>query len=99
MSAKKPIIPKDKLPEFCHRHHIAKLALYGSMLNDEFSSHSDVDILVFFNKSYEPSLFDLVDMENELSAMIGRQVDLRTPGDLSPYFKDDVLKHMEILYA
>jgi predicted nucleotidyltransferase len=99
MSVHKPQLPLDRLASFCKRHHIAKLALYGSMLTEAFKSSSDVDLLAFFDPAYQPSLGSLVEMEHELAIMIGHRVDLRTPGDLSPYFKDDVLEHMRLLYV
>ena len=98
MSVTKPLLPLDKLKTFCKKHHIAKLALYGSMLSDEFQTSSDVDLLAFFDKAHIPSLFELSALEEELSCLIGHKVDLRTPGDLSPFFKEDVFKKMRVLY-
>lgn len=95
----KPHLPLEALASFCKKHHIYKLALYGSMLSDSFTKDSDVDLLAFFNQEHTPSLCELSKMQDELSVLIGHLVDLRTPGDLSPYFKDDVLKHMRVIYA
>lgn len=84
---------------FCKKHHIAFLALFGSILTPNFSTASDVDILVRFEKEHIPSLFDLVDMESELTSIIGRRVDLKTPNDLSPYFRDEVLSSAKVIYG
>lgn len=91
-------INKKKLGAFCRKYHVVYLALFGSVLTPRFSSKSDVDMLIKFQKKHTPSLFDLVDMESELSAIVGRQVDLKTPNDLSPYFRKDVLAHAKILF-
>ncbi len=99
MKKKPPTIDKKKISIFCKRHHIAFLALFGSILTSHFSATSDVDILVKFDRKHIPSLFDLVDMEEELSSIIGRKVDLKTPEDLSRYFRDDVLAHAKIVYG
>jgi len=89
---------KRKITMFCKKHHIAFLALFGSILTPRFSPTSDVDILVKFEKSHIPSLFDLVDMECELSSIVGREVDLKTPNELSRYFRAQVLTKAKIIY-
>jgi uncharacterized protein len=91
-------IDKKKIAFFCQKHHITFLALFGSILTPLFSSKSDVDIVVKFEKKHIPSLFDIVDMEEELTSIVGRKVDLKTPEDLSRYFRDEVLSHARILY-
>ena len=91
-------INKKKIIAFCKKHHITSLALFGSILTSHFSATSDVDILVKFEKRHTPSLFDLVDMEEELGTIVGRKVDLKTPEDLSRYFRDEVLAQAKILY-
>ena|ERR1700733_11149252 len=92
-------INKKKIVDFCKKHHIISLALFGSILTPHFSSKSDVDILVKFEKKHIPSLFDIVDMEEELTSIVGRKVDLKTPEDLSSYFRDEVLAQAKILYG
>lgn len=93
-------LPKDKITSFCKKHHIRKLSLFGSVLRDDFGSGSDIDILVEFEPGKVPSFFRLFDMEDELSAMLGgRKVDLRTPEDLSRYFRDKVLATAVVQYA
>jgi len=89
---------KKKISSFCKKHHITFLALFGSILTPQFKPSSDIDILIKFEKKHIPTLFDLVDMETELTSIMGRQVDLKTPNDLSPYFRNDVLAKAEIIY-
>ncbi len=84
---------------FCERHHIRRLALFGSVLTEQFRPDSDVDVLVEFAPGSHVGLFDIAGMEQELSEMLGREVDLRTPDDLSPYFREDVLRQAEVQYA
>ena len=92
-------ISKDKIGSFCKKHHIVTLALFGSILQSNFGPKSDVDILVSFDIKYIPNLFDFIDMEFELSTIVGRHVDLRTPNDLSPYFRDEVLSNAQTIYG
>jgi len=89
--------PAD-LQAFCRKHLIRKLALYGSILRDDFGPESDVDVLVEFQAGAAVDLFDMVAMENELSGLMGRQVDLRTPEDLSRYFRQQVVDSAQVLY-
>ena len=91
-------IDKTKISEFCQRHHIRRLALFGSVLRDDFRSDSDVDVLVEFEPEHIPGLIRLAGMEIELSEMIGRKVDLRTPAELSRYFRQKVLELAEVQY-
>ena len=90
---------REKLAEICRRHHIRRLSLFGSVLGSE-RAESDVDLLVEFEPGKTPGLLRLAEIEFELSALLGgRRVDLRTPGDLSPYFRDEVLQNAELQYA
>jgi len=98
MSAKIKI-DRDKIAEFCRRNRIRKLSLFGSVLRDDFGPESDVDMLVEFEPDAQFSLFRMADMELELSAMLGRKVDLRTPEELSRYFRDEVVQSAEVQYA
>jgi hypothetical protein len=84
-------IPSEAIAAFCQRNHIRKLSLFGSILTDRFRDDSDVDLLVEFEKGLGPGYFGLVGMEMELSEMIGRKVDLRTPGELSRHFREEVV--------
>ena len=83
---------------FCRRHHIRRLALFGSVLRDDFGPESDVDVLVEFEPGHVPGLAFFA-MQDELSAMLGRKVDLNTPGFLSRYFRDEVLAEAETQYG
>lgn len=92
-------ISKDAIHSFCRRNHIRKLAFFGSVLRSDFSAESDVDVLVEFESGHVPGFIRLARMERELSEIIGRKVDLRTPEDLSRYFREKVLREAEVLYA
>ena len=84
---------------FCRRHHIRLLSLFGSVLRDDFGAESDVDVLVEFEPEARVGLMRLAAMERELSQILGRQADMRTPADLSRYFRDRVLAEAEVQYA
>jgi len=92
-------IAEGMIAEFCQRHHIARLALFGSILGDDFRPDSDIDVLVEFKPGHRVGLFKLTAIEMELSALLGRKVDLNTAGFLSPYFRDAVLAEAVQLYA
>jgi uncharacterized protein len=83
-------IDRKVLADFCRRHHVRRLALFGSVLRDDFAAGSDVDVLVEFDPGHVPGLA-FFDMERELTDLLGRKVDLNTPGFLSRYFRDQVL--------
>ena len=93
-------IPGDRIEEFCRRNYIRRLAFFGSVLREDFSADSDVDVLVDFEPDHIPGLIRLGEMADDLSAMLGgRKVDLLTREDLSDYFRDDVLKAAEVRYG
>ena len=92
-------MPKEQLAQFCETYHIRRISLYGSALRDDFSENSDIDILIDFEPGVKAGLLKMARMENELSDMLGRKVDLRTPGDLSRYFRQEVLDSAEVEYA
>lgn len=92
-------IPREKVAEFCLRHHIRRLALYGSVLRGDFRPDSDVDVLVEFELGYTVGMLRMAELEMELSGFLGRKVDLRTPAELSRYFRDQVVRESEIQYA
>ena len=93
-------IPEDKLAGFCKKNHILRMSLFGSVLRDDFGPDSDIDVLVEFEPGCTPGFFRLFDMEEELSLMLGgRKIDMRTPQDLSRYFREYVLKTSELQYA
>ena len=92
-------IDRQKITEFCHRHHIRKLALFGSVLRDDFRLDSDVDVLVEFEPKHTPGFIRLSGIELELSAIFGRKADVRTPAELSRYFRQEVLESAQVQYA
>ena len=93
-------IELGKLPtQFCKKNHIARLSFFGSVLSDQFRPDSDVDVLVEFRPGKTPGFLGFSKMERDLSAILGRRVDLRTPGELSKYFREEVLSHAEVGYA
>ena len=93
-------VPKGRLNSFCREHGIKWLAIYGSALRDDFGPESDVDVLVEFEPERVPGFLGLAGMQLELQELFsGRPIDLRTPEDLSPYFRQDVLDEAEIQYV
>lgn len=99
MLKKLPIsIDKRKIQRFCSKHHITSLRLFGSVLTSKFNKKSDIDVLVEFDRKYIPTLFQFVDIEEELSEMFGREVDLNTPSSLSRFFRNAILAQAEYLY-
>ena len=92
-------IDRNKISEFCRRHRIRKLSLFGSVLRDDFRPDSDVDVLVEFEPGASAGFLRLAAMELELSQLIGRRVDLRTPPELSRYFRDEVVRTAQVQYA
>src|SRR6266568_8171849 len=98
MGRAKLTISTHQLEAFCRRHHIRKFALFGSVLRDDFGPDSDVDVLVEFEPGARTGL-RFFEMEQELSQIIGRKVDLNTPGFLSPHFRDEVLAEAEVRYV
>jgi len=91
-------IDRDRLARFCQRNHIRKLALFGSVLRDDFRPDSDVEVLVEFELGHVPGLRFFA-LERELSEILGRKVDLSTPNFLSPYFRGRVLAEAEVQYG
>lgn len=91
-------ISEDKIADFCQRNHISKLSLFGSVLRSDFRPDSDVDVLVEFMPGQKIGL-RIVSMEIELTEMLGRKVDLRTPEELSHYFREKVVNSAEVIYV
>jgi hypothetical protein len=91
-------LKKEQIAEFCQKNHIKKFAFFGSVLRDDFRPDSDIDILIDLDRRYRTGLMKMSRMEIELSEMVGRKVDLRTPDELSDYFRDKVIAELEILY-
>jgi predicted nucleotidyltransferase len=91
---------RERLVIFCRRRGIRKLALFGSILRDDFGPESDIDVLIEFLPGQRVNLLDMVDMEEELSDIMGgMKVDLRTPGDLHQRFRNKVINEAEVLYT
>ncbi len=88
-----------EIESFCVRNHIRKLSLFGSVLTPKFGPESDLDILVEFEPGRAPGYFGLTGMEMELSERLGRKVDLRTPGELSRHFREQVLALSAVQYV
>ena len=99
MNEKRLNITQEALVQFCRRHHIKKLSVFGSCLREDFGPESDIDLLVEFDPAHIPGLLDVAGMEIELSETLGRKVDLRTAEDLSRYFRDEVVAKAEVQYA
>lgn len=91
-------LPREALPEFCRRHRIRRLALFGSVLRDDFQPASDIDVLVEFEPQHTPGL-KFFAIQDELCQLFGRQVDLNTPKDLGRRFRDKVLSEAEPIYV
>jgi uncharacterized protein len=92
-------IPKMWLEKFCRENHIVKMSLFGSVISNHFTEASDIDILIEFDPKHIPGLFGLVGMRNSLSEYFGRDVDLRTPEDLSVLFRNEVIRDSYPIYG
>lgn len=90
--------PKGKIAEFCKKNGIRKLSFFGSVLREDFSPDSDVDVLVEFELGARVGLIKLAGLELELGKILGRKVDLNTPGFLSRYYRGQVLAEAEVHY-
>ena len=91
-------ISKDKIAEFCRLNHIRRLALFGSVLRDDFSPDSDIDVLVEFEPGVRVGMITLAGFEIDLSRLLGRRAEMHTARGLDPHFRDDVLDLAEVQY-
>lgn len=91
-------VPRGQIAAFCRKHHIHELAFFGSIVREDFSPASDIDVLVEFEPGHTPGL-DFFGMEAELSALLRRKVDLHTRGSLSRYFREQALAEAEVQYV
>lgn len=91
-------LPTKAIAHFCEQHHIRKLSLFGSVLRDDFTDSSDIDVLVEFQPGNTPGLA-IVAMQDELTQLWGRTVDLRTPAELSRYFREQVMEEAMVIYV
>ena len=92
-------IDRARIAGFCRLYGVRELSLFGSAIRSDFGPESDVDVLVEFQPEVQPSLFRIVDMQDELSKVFGRRVDLVTQRSLSRHLRDEVLLNREVLYA
>ena len=92
-------VPQARIDEYCRQHHIRWLALFGSVLRDDFRPDSDVDVLVEFEPEQRYTYFTLAQIEDDLSGLLGRRVDLHMPKTLHPFLRDKVLGQAEALYV
>ena len=91
-------LPRERIAEFCRHHRIRWLALFGSVLRDDFTPDSDVDVLVEFEPGHRYTYFTLAQIEDELSGLLGRKVDLHMRKTLHPFLRDKVLGQAEAVY-
>lgn len=91
-------IPYETIADFCQRHHIRKLSLFGSVLRDDFRPDSDIDVLVEFEPDAKISLFDMGGMQMEISELFGREVDFKTDKFISPRYRQKVIDSAMIIY-
>jgi hypothetical protein len=92
-------IPSQEIITFCQRHHIRQLALFGSVLRDDFGSESDVDVLVEFEPDAQIGYQRFFRLQDELSALFGREVDLFTPNSLKPFARESAMQNKAVIYA
>lgn len=90
-------VPQDEISKLCKKYHILRLSFFGSILSDSFDANSDVDVLVEFEDGHTPGLAFFA-IQDELSKLLGRKIDLNTPKFLSPYFRDEVQRVAEVQY-
>ena len=91
-------VPTEEIAEFCRRHRIVRLRAFGSVLRDDFTPESDVDLIVEFEPGTRIGLISLMGLQRQLGELLGRRVDLNTPDMLSKYFRDRVLRRAEVFY-
>lgn len=91
-------VPHDRIEAFCRANGIRRLAMFGSVLRDDFLSDSDIDVLIEFQPGVRVGLA-FIRMQEELSAILGRRVDLHTPATLSDYFRDEVMHEAQEVYV
>lgn len=92
-------IPMDALADLCRRYHVRELALFGSVLRDDFREDSDIDILVEYEPDAQVGLYEHFDLQRDLARLLGRKVDLVSKRGLNVVIRDDVLRSSQVLYA
>ena len=98
MLAQNIFIPEEAIKAFCQRHKIINLAFFFFFLGPDFKPESDVDVLVEFESGHIPG-FEFFSMQEELTEILGRPVELHTPNFLSPHFRENVIKEAQVLYV
>ena len=100
VSPQRIAVPRGAIDAFCRKWGVGELALFGSVLREDFSPQSDVDVLVAFEPGVRRSLFDLVEMRDELAELFGREVDLVSQAGLrNPFRRHEILTTRKVLYA
>ncbi len=99
MSRARIVVPHERLAEFCRQRHIRWLALFRSVLRDDFRPGSDIDVLIEFEPGQRYTYFTLARIESELSSLLGRQVDLHMSKSLHPFLRDKVMSQAEAVYV
>jgi predicted nucleotidyltransferase len=89
----------ETIAEFCRKYRIQRLSFFGSVLRDDFQASSDIDVLVDFEAGHVPGLLKMATLEIELSQILGRKADLRTPAELSRHFRDEVIREAQVQYV
>jgi len=93
-------LPEDKIVDFCRRWKVVELALFGSVLRDDFRPDSDIDVLITFQPDAPWSLLDIVQMQEELKSIFGREIDIVEKEAIrNPFRRHEILNHMEVVYA
>jgi predicted nucleotidyltransferase len=92
-------VDRKRVAQFCRKHHVRRLSFFGSVLRKDFRPDSDVDVLVEFEPGHAVGLLRMAGLELEFSQLLGRKADLRTPAELSRYFRDEVMKAGEVQYV
>jgi len=92
-------VPRDRIADFCRRHHIHRLAFFGSVLREDFTPNSDIDVLIDIDTTQTITLFTLARLQNDLGDLLGRPVDLHMPRTLNRYLRDKVLSEAEDVYV
>ena len=92
-------VPMEAVADFCRRHHVRELALFGSVLRDDFADESDVDVLLEPGPEHQRKIAEFVAMQEELEAIFGRKVDLVYKHLLKKYIREDVLRRRRVLYV
>lgn len=98
MTTARTIVPQEAIADFCRRHGICRLSLFGSVLREDFRPESDIDILIDFDPEARVGLIGLAGMEIELGRLLGRRVELHTRQSLNPRFRDRVLNAAQVQY-